>query len=573
MGGEQHKDGEGQQDPRATLGAVTASDGGVRAAEASQATVVTRGEGERAVAEPPPAAPATVHEVVGADDFEALLDLAAGDSEGSFSPGDEVEGVIEVISLRGEEVFLDLGGKATGYILKEELRGDDGALTVSQGDTVKGIVAGIDANGVRIRTSLSRHAGDRRALADAFEAGLPVEGKVVALNKGGYEVQVAGADGFCPMSQIDLYRPPEPEALVGRTFTFKITELRGHSPVLSRVEILRAERELRAEEVRASIVPGARVRGTIRSIQKFGAFVDLGGVDGLIHVSELGWARIEDPHQAVSLGDEVEVVVLEVDDKRDRIALSLRKALGDPFEDALEQIQVGSTVEGSVVRLTNFGAFVNLAPDVDGLIHLSDMAHYHVRSAKDVLAKGDTVRVQVTGIDVERRRISLSLKALADDPWDGVAARYQPGHTIKGTVARVQDFGVFVDLEPGVTALLPASESGVPHGQPLGGQFRPGAEIEARVLRVEADDHRIALTMRDESERRAPRAGAGGGRRDGGGRDGGGRGRGPGGREPRQTEWRDQQKKARSDDGKEIGSLGELLLAALGSDDKADKKG
>ncbi len=575
MGGEPTE--QGQQ--RAPLGAVSAGEDGVRATSVAAPTVVTRGAGEHeaqpvAPVAPPPAEP--VNEVEGEDDFEALLAMseAGASEERSFSQGDKVTGRVEVISLRGEEVFLDLGGKATGYILKEELRDDDGNLTVSQGELLEGIVASVDAHGVRIRTSLVAGAGDRRALVDAFEAGLPVEAKVTGVNKGGFEVTVAGANGFCPMSQIDLYRPPEPEVFIGRTLTFKITELRDGSPVLSRQALLKEEREKKAIEVRKNLAPGARLEGVVRSIQKFGAFVDLGGVDGLVHISELSWSRVEDPHTIVSLGDKVEVVVLEVDEKADRIALSLRKAGGDPFEEALGAFQVGDVVDGSVVRLTNFGAFVNLAPHVDGLIHLSDMAHYHVRSARDVLAKGDSVRVKVMGVDVERRRISLSLKALAEDPWSDIDSRYKPGQVVKGMVARIQDFGVFVDLEPGVTALLPASESGVAQGQPLGSRFRPGKELEAKVLRVNGQDRRLALTMRDDAEQRSfDRGHSGPGR---GGRPDRGRGRGPGGRDrdrgPRQMQWRDEPTKKKSSDGKEIGSFGELLLQALGSDDDSKDK-
>lgn len=567
---------------RAQLGAVSAGADGVHATSSAAPMVVTRGEGphvapERsAPPEPPPAR--VVNQVEDEDDFAALLaqSEAGGRDERTFSPGDKVQGRVEVISLRGEEVFLDLGGKATGYILKEELLDHEGHLTLSQGQLIEGIVAGVDAHGVRIRTSLVAGTGDRQALVDAFEAGLPVEAKVTGVNKGGFEILVAGARGFCPMSQIDLYRPPEPELFVGRTLTFRITELRDGSPVLSRQALLREERETQAAAARASIKPGARLHGVVRSIQKFGAFVDLGGVDGLIHIGELSWSRVEDPHSVVSLGDEVEVVVLEVDEKGERISLSLRKAGGDPFEEALGSFQVGDVVEGSVVRLTNFGAFVNLAPHVDGLIHLSDMAHYHVRSARDVLAVGDSVRVKVTGVEVERRRISLSLKELAEDPWTDIESRYRPGATVKGTVARIQPFGVFVDLEPGVTALLPASESGVPEGQGLGPRFRPGSEIEAKVLRVSPQDRRLALTMRDDVSERPPQGGRGGrpdrgGPRRGDQPDGGRFGGRDRGRPSQPVQWRDEEKPKKSSDGKEIGSFGELLLKALGSDD--DSKG
>lgn len=542
-------------------------------------TVVTVGRG---VAVPPPAPPpepveasaASADEGSGADeDFAALFAASSaepGQADDAFEPGTKVSGVVEVISLRGEEVFLDLGGKATGYVLKEELRDREGNLTVSQGDTIEGVVAGTDANGVRIRTSLSRVGGDRQALEDAHAAGIPVEGKITGVNKGGFEIEVAGARGFCPMSQIDLFRPPEPEELVGQVVNFLITELRaGGEPILSRAALLRAERESQAEAIRASIVPGARLEGRVRSIQAFGAFVDLGGVDGLVHVSELSWDRVKHPNEVVEMGQTVEVVVLEVDEKTDRIALSLRKAHGDPWDDLLGAIQVGEAVEGKVARLTAFGAFVTLAPGVDGLIHISDMAHFRVRHPREVLSVGDQVRVKVASIELERRRISLSLKALADDPWDAIASKYAVGSTLTGKVQGIADFGVFVDVEPGVVALLPASESGVPQGRPLGAAFRVGSDVELQVLRVDVDDKKMALSTRTADEIRER------GERGGGGRDAGGRGRGPGGGGPRgdrgprsdgprgggrggtAVAWKD------SDGGSES-AFGAALLAALG---------
>ncbi|MEZ4269835.1 MAG: S1 RNA-binding domain-containing protein [Myxococcota bacterium] len=504
-------------------------------------------------------------------DFEALLAESTGDAaaggrvSGRFEPGEKVVGTVEVISLHGEEVFLDLGGKATGYVLKEELRASDGELTVKQGDKLEGIVVGTDSNGVRIATSIGRALGDRQALADAFEAGLTVHGKVTGTNKGGYEVEVAGARGFCPYSQIDLVRPEDPEVFVGQTLEFKIIELKdGDSPVVSRQALLRAERQERAAEVRAKLEPGARMKGVVRSIQKFGVFVDLGGVDGLVPMSELAWSRIDDAHEVVKLGQQVEVVVLEVEEARDRIALSIRRAGGDPFEDAAAGLQVGAVVEGPVVRLTSFGAFVQIAPNVDGMVHVSDLAHHHVKSPREILAVGDTVKVRVLSVDLEQRRVALSLKALADDPWESVAARYAVDATVSGQVVRVEPFGAFIELEPGVTALLPASESGVPQGRPLQSEFKRGQTVEARVLRVDLAGRKLALTRLEEHERQsAPSRGR---PSDRGPRDDRGRGGDRESRVPRQgsVAWKDTEQPAQAG----LGSFGALLQAALKSDDK-----
>jgi len=541
---------------------VSAGEEGVRVIQSANPKVVDRGIGER-VPEPLPVAPTkpvapsepVVEETL--EDFEALLEeeTRSGEDRTGFAKGERVSGVVEVISVHGQEIFLDLGIAVTGYIMKEEFLDDAGELTVGQGDVIEGTVLGTDANGVRIGSVIGLHGGDLDLLRDAKDAGLPVQGRVVGLNKGGYEVQVAGARAFCPHSQIDLYRLDEPESVLNQTFKFLVTEIKGRDGVvISRAAFLKAEREERAEETRASIREGAVLEGHVRSIQKFGAFVDLGGVDGLVHVGELSWSRVDEPSDVVSMGQKVKVVVLEVDSDRERISLSMKRAQKDPFEEALESIRPGEIVEGRVARLTNFGAFINLAPNVDGLVHISDLAHFRVHHPKEVLAVGDVVRVKVMEIDTDRRRIGLSLKALADDPWDTVTSRYAPDQSVKGTVRKIETFGVFVELEQGITALLPASESGVAQGQSLNRAFKVGEPLEATVLRVDSAARRMALTVRSAEDR-------GDNERRGGQRRGGGRGR------PAMA-WKDQDPAPAQSTGGSLGSFGALLQKALDKEDE-----
>ncbi len=563
-----------QASPTTGLGTVSASEEGVTKATdaATSATgppaVVDKGQGERQPAPAPggPPTPGAQAVTVSDDvDFEALMSGGRAFEGPSFEPGDKVKGVVEVISLHGNEVFLDLGGRATGYVLKEELRDAEGSLTVAQGDELEGVVAGVDSSGVHVRMKLGADA-DSQALRDAFSSGVPVEGKVMGTNKGGYDVMVAGQRAFCPFSQIDVYRLEDEESVVGQTMTFKITEMRGGSIVVSRAAVLRAEQAERAASTLATLAVGARMTGRVRSIKGFGAFVDLGGVDGLVHIRELSWDRVDDPHEVVKLGQEVEVVVVELSPDRKRINLSMRQAQGDPFEAAVAGLKPGDDVTGTVVRLAQFGAFVNIAPGTDGLIHVSDLAHARVRHPKEVLQVGDTVRVRVIEVDLGRRRVGLSLKALTADPWDAVGERYPVGSTVTGKVESIQAFGVFVALEGGVTALLPASESNT-QGQPLETSFRVGAEVEAKVLRVDVEDKKMALTRRDDADRRGGRGdrrgGPGRGPR-GGGRDDWGRGRGGGGGRRRGgLAYSDTEDKKKDDRGKEVGSFGALLLAAM----------
>jgi small subunit ribosomal protein S1 len=384
---------------------------------------------------------------------------------------------------------------------------------------------------------------------------------VSGTNKGGFDIRLGKVKAFCPFSQIDLYRPADPETLIGQVYRFRVTELKGSTVVVSRAALLREEREENAKELRTKLEVGARMTGTVRSIQKFGVFVDLGGIDGLVHLSELSWTRVDDPHECIELGQRVEVVITEIDEARDRIGLSLKRALADPFVETLEGLAQGAVLKGQVARLTNFGAFVTIAPGVDGMVHVSDMAHRRIRHPKEILSVGDQVEVKVTEIDIDRRRVGLSLKALADDPWEAATSGFKVGQTVKGTVVSLQDFGVFVEIQSGLTALLPASETGIPRGKSLASTFKVGKEIDVQVLRIDANERKMAVTTRDASEIGSSRPE----RRDGRG----GAGRGPAGSRssgPRNSGprvWIDR------DDGDEapVGSLGAALMAALSKKD------
>jgi small subunit ribosomal protein S1 len=466
------------------------------------AEVAIRGKGPRPAGEGAIASGSMGPVTVSMDvDFEALMGSGAGSSEpaGSFARGARVSGVVEAISQHGDEVFLDLGHKATGWVLKDELRDAEGNLVVKVGDTIEGTVAGHSPHGIQVRTKLGQEATSA-AIREAFEGGLVVEGKVVAHNKGGYEVEIGKNRAFCPHSQIDTIRVENPETMVGRVFDFKITELRdGNSPVVSRTVLLKQQAATRAAELMAKLAVGQVVRGRVRNIQSFGVFVDLGGKDGLIPMGELAWGRVQDANEIVKIGDEVDVAILEISQNGDRIGLSLRKAQEDPFESAAAKLQAGQIVNGVVRRLETYGAFIELAPNVEGLVHISDMAHYRVRHPKDLLKVGESVRVKVQEIDVDRHRISLSLKALAADPWEDVATRYAPGTEVRGTVEKIADFGVFITIEAGITGLLPGSEANL-SGRSLVDEFRVGKEVEARILRVDAAERKIALTRRDAEE-------------------------------------------------------------------------
>lgn len=350
------------------------------------------------------------------------------------APGTRVSGTI--LSIGEESAFVDLGGKSDAAVALAELRDEDGALTVEVGDSVSGVIAGRDeASGgliLRVKPGASSGAGTAMALeelAQAHEHGIPVEGVVSDVVKGGVEVTVSGIRAFCPVSQLDLAYVEDPATFVGRRLTFRVKKLarsgRGGRPdvVLSRRDLLAEEERRRREEALALLTVGAVVRGTVTSVTGYGAFVDLGGVEGLLHVSEMAHGRVEDPSDLVASGDVIEVKILALEEGdgssgRDRrISLSRRALEQDPWEEAKGRFPVDATVPGRVVRLETYGAFVRLAPGLDGLVHVAELAPgRRIAHAREALELGQDVQVRVLGVDPEKRRISLAMAARAADP-------------------------------------------------------------------------------------------------------------------------------------------------------------
>lgn len=343
-------------------------------------------------------------------------------------PGDRVSG--RVLSIGDEAVFVDVGAKSDGMVALAELVDEEGEPTIAVGDTVEAMVSGHDeASGclllrVKAGSSAGLGAGGTEIaieeISQAHEHGLPVEGVVAETIKGGVEVNVSGLRAFCPISQLDLRYVEDAAAYVGRRLTFRVTRFeptgRGGRPnvVLSRRSILEEEQKRRQEEALAKLAAGSVVRGTVTSVTSYGAFVDLGGVEGLLHVSEMAHDRVEDPHEVVTEGEELEVKVQAIEEKdgQRRISLS-RKALdADPWEDAARRYPEGATVGGRVTRLEAYGAFVRLAPGLEGLVHVSELATgRRIAHPREVVELGQDVEVKVLSVDPEKRRISLSLSA------------------------------------------------------------------------------------------------------------------------------------------------------------------
>ena len=354
-------------------------------------------------------------------DFGQILDeFSGGEQQQNKAPeiGEKVRG--RVLSIGETAAFVDLGGKSEGVIDLAQLKDSAGNLTVAAGDEIEATVTGTDpeTGSLVLRRKAARGQDVALELRQALETGLPVEGVVTTINKGGAEVQVAGMRAFCPLSQLDLRYVENPQQFVGQRLTFRVSRIEPGKTrpniVLSRRALLEEEAESKASETRSRLQVGTVLTGKVTSLTSYGAFVDLGGLEGMLHVSEIGYSRLAHPGEALQVGQEVEVQIIKVekgkDEKRPRISLSRRALERDPCSEAADQFPEGTEVTGKVMRLESFGAFVEIAPGIEGLVHISEMgANRRLNHARDAVQAGQEVQVRVLGVDPTKRRISLSM--------------------------------------------------------------------------------------------------------------------------------------------------------------------
>ncbi|HEX6975552.1 MAG TPA: S1 RNA-binding domain-containing protein [Vicinamibacterales bacterium] len=327
-----------------------------------------------------------------------------------FKNGETIEGTI--VGIGPEVVFVDVGGKGEATIDIAEVKDEDGDVEVSVGDRIQAVVVST-SGGIVLSRKLARGAASDKQLEDAFHSGLPVEGKVESVVKGGYEVRIGRSRAFCPFSQIDVARTADPAVHVGRVYTFRIIEYKegGRNLIVSRRVIVEEEQRAAAEQLRQSIVPGALITGRVASVRDFGAFVDLGaGVQGLLHVSEMGWSRVTDPSNLLKPGEEITVKVLRVDEEKQKISLGLKQLTDDPWTTVGEKYAVGQVVTGRVTRIADFGAFVEIEPGVEALAHASTFVHTGRadRWSREVTV-GMTAAFEIMSLDLEKKRIGVAI--------------------------------------------------------------------------------------------------------------------------------------------------------------------
>ena len=444
-----------------------------------------------------------VPEVPSGEDFATLFEASyASNRIRRLTNGQTVEGTI--VAIGPEVVLVDVGAKSEATIDLAELKNRDGVVEAVVGDRIQATVVST-TGGLRLSRRMQRGAASAQQLEDAARAGLPVEGKVDKIVKAGYEVTIAGQRAFCPQSQIDELRETDPLVHVGRVYTFKIVEYKegGQKFVVSRRRWLEEEQQARAAEVRQKVVPDAIVTGRVVSVRDFGAFVDLGGgVQGLLHASEMGWSR-SDPSQVVKPGEEITVKVIRVEDGK--IALGLKQLTADPWSAAEANYKVGQVLTGRVTRIAEFGAFVELEAGIEALAHGSTFAPTGKSGGwSKSVATGMTGAFEILSIDPAARRIGVALVDEGSSRAEGATpsrSSIQAGARLTGKVERHDKMGVFVFLAPGVTGLLPASETGAGHGVDLLKALPIGSDVDVIVLEADAARRRIRLSVKAIAER------------------------------------------------------------------------
>ena len=430
-------------------------------------------------------------------EFSAMFEQSLQDRD--YKVGDIVKG--KIVEVQTDYVLVDINYKSEGLIPINEFRFVEGKLSVQPGDEVEVFIDKIEnENGMIV---LSKDKADMykawNDITRAAENQELIEGTVIAKVKGGLSVDI-GVKAFLPGSQIDLRPVRNMDVYIGKKYKFKVIKFnkkRGNI-VLSRRALLEEERESMKTQTMDAMKEGSVIRGMVKNITEYGAFLDLGGMDGLLHITDMSWGRIKHPSEVLNVGDEIEVMVLKYDQEKERVSLGLKQLQKDPWLDTAEKYSKGSQVTGKVTSLVDYGAFVEIGEGVEGLIHVSEMSWTKkVKHPSQALNVGDEVRAMVLDIDQENRRISLGLKQLETNPWLELKETYQPGTIIEGEVKSITDFGVFVGVEDGIDGLVHVSDFSwakrVNHPSEM---FTKGQKVRAVVLGVDVENERFSLGVK-----------------------------------------------------------------------------
>jgi small subunit ribosomal protein S1 len=434
--------------------------------------------------------------LAGGDDFETLFE----ESMRSVKPGGVVKG--RVVGITSTHVMVDVGYKSEGQIPLQEFLDRQGKPQVKVGDEVDVFFDSSEGEGGGIVLSRQRAESMKiwEDIEKAFREGTGVEGVIVAKVRGGFNVALGGVPGFLPGSHVDIRPTRNLDKFVGQKDKFavlKYNRARGNV-VVSRRALLEKERDSLKKEILKVLEEGVILEGTVKNITSYGAFVDLGGIDGILHISDMSWGRIGHPSELVKVGDRIKVVVLKFDSERERISLGMKQIMPDPWNTVAESYTVGTRIKGKVVSLVDYGAFVELEKGVEGLIHISEMSWTKkIPHPSKVVQVGEVVEVVVLNVDQNHRRISLGLKQVMPNPWEQAKEKYTVGTVVKGPVRNVTDFGIFIGVEEGIDGLVHVSDlhwtKKVKHPSDL---YKKGDVVEAKVLGVDVQNERFSLGVK-----------------------------------------------------------------------------
>jgi small subunit ribosomal protein S1 len=442
---------------------------------------------------------AEVEEEVSFEDL--LLQDASQDDEADIRVGRQVTGTISTISSHSDTVLVVLDALHTAVMDKNQIINDKGEMEFHVGDKITAYVITKNDDEILLSRRMGQSKNPLEDLLMARNSQLPVKGKVTGENKGGFEVTIMGKRAFCPVSQIDSKFVANKAEYMGQEFNFLIEKVEegGRNVVVSRSKLLKREGEAKITELESRVDQDLILDGVVREVKDFGAFVDLGGFDGFMHVSEMSYARVNRASDYVQKGDKVRVKLLKIettDDGKKRLSLSMKAIQDDPWASIGDKFETGKSYSGTVVRLQDFGAFVSLTPGVEGLIHISEMSwEKRVNHPSEILKVGDTVQVRIIDIKAAEQKLSLSLKNIDEDPWAKAEEKFANGALFTGKVQSLKGFGAFVEIAPGVTGLVPTEILKKAYGESFKKKASPPQELNVVVRELNLAERKILLSL------------------------------------------------------------------------------
>lgn len=436
--------------------------------------------------------------------FESALENYLSSDFGDLEEGSIVKG--EIVRVDDDYVLVDVNFKSEGQIAANEFRDANGDLIIAVGDRVDVFV--VRKNEMEGTITLSYEKAKRMQLFDQLEEiqeknGV-IKGRIVRRIKGGYTVDLGGVEAFLPGSHVDLRPVPDMDALVNQEYEFRVLKInrRRSNVIVSRRVLLEEERDSKRQDLLRTLEEGQVVKGKAKNITEYGVFVDLGGLDGLLHITDMSWKRIRHPKELVSMGQELELKVLSFDRDSQKVSLGMKQLVADPWQDITGKFPEGTRCQGKVTNLVDYGAFVELEPGVEGLVHISEMSWTRkLRHPSQMVRVGDEVEVVILGVDPEKKRISLGMKQVKPNPWEVVAEKYPEGTILEGVIKNITEFGMFIGIEDGIDGLIHVSDISwtkkIRHPNEL---YKVGDVVQAKVLTVDQENEKFTLGVKQLAE-------------------------------------------------------------------------